>query len=936
MIDKRRKLAVFPPEMMSVFPLAAVFLFLVLGHGGPAVAHDVQFPGPVSLNVQGDASRALAVSWPGSAGQYLVVGMENGFLNLVRLLPGGENFQVHNRFFLGGRISWMEAWENPDQGESGIVVASVDPDRVTFLEIQQTVPFFVVRHQVDLPEDPGTFAFVGPSVPGGLEMAVSLPGIDQIAILRLENGSWTGSQILAAGDRPRYLVGLDLDQDGVREVITADRGVLSGNLGLFRREGDGSYSRTGQQDLSGLPAVLSTWDIDADGNDELVVGFADSPAVQFLAGVDGQLVAGETVNLMVPAENIHLGTLPDGSLGLFSSVEGRGLVEFLNFKQGEWVVRESYYPGCRPGSITSGDLNGDGIQDLVCTGTGGLPSTALFGNAEAGFWGFPALTLSAAPGTSEMADFNRDGFPDLAVAGAEQYLLSLFPGGPDGSLATVSIDQELDYLAGGLAAVEADGSEGSELALLDFNSGLLRLLDYSGEEGFQPLTARPVLPFPMQLHAADLDGDGFQDLYMARATAWDLLVLFGDGNGVFAGDVSIAVPTGAEAVAVADLDADGLLDLLAVDGVGRIYSFPNQGDRTFSSGNWVFTGSGASYLATGDLDGDQDLDVVVGNRTEGSLTFLENDSSGILVRRIGAHSLPSTPLGVACSDLDLSGNMDVLVNLGQDGNIGVVVGLGDWSFGTTLIFPGGTDINSFQVGDFNLDGYPDVLSFDQSLQLGLTMLNVDRILVAVDPGALAYTCEDSGLRLSVLPDRPGPWDLALGRGDSWVTLVRDAEAQLGRLDFDGRFWLLDLAWTDLATGPGSSLAAGGQPAVLRLGLGEGVDREILELELDPACGPAAGSRAVALLDWEREPWPNPFNPIVRSRIVLARPAPVRAGIYDLAGREVAVLLQGDLPAGTHTLVWDGVAAGRPSPAGVYFLRVTGPGAILSRKVLLLK
>jgi len=84
-------------------------------------------------------------------------------------------------------------------------------------------------------------------------------------------------------------------------------------------------------------------------------------------------------------------------------------------------------------------------------------------------------------------------------------------------------------------------------------------------------------------------------------------------------------------------------------------------------------------------------------------------------------------------------------------------------------------------------------------------------------------------------------------------------------------------------------------------------------------------------------YPNPFNPATTLRFALPQTATVRLGVYDLQGREVARLLDGDWPAGYHHVVWDGrFANGQAAASGVYIARLITPGYTRSIKMVLLQ
>lgn len=74
--------------------------------------------------------------------------------------------------------------------------------------------------------------------------------------------------------------------------------------------------------------------------------------------------------------------------------------------------------------------------------------------------------------------------------------------------------------------------------------------------------------------------------------------------------------------------------------------------------------------------------------------------------------------------------------------------------------------------------------------------------------------------------------------------------------------------------------------------------------------------------------PNPASPSTASSILLAagQPVPATADIFDGRGRRVRRLLEGTLPAGEQTLVWDGRGdGGLPLPPGLYYIRVSAAG-----------
>ncbi|MCK4546333.1 MAG: agmatine deiminase family protein [Candidatus Eisenbacteria sp.] len=91
--------------------------------------------------------------------------------------------------------------------------------------------------------------------------------------------------------------------------------------------------------------------------------------------------------------------------------------------------------------------------------------------------------------------------------------------------------------------------------------------------------------------------------------------------------------------------------------------------------------------------------------------------------------------------------------------------------------------------------------------------------------------------------------------------------------------------------------------------------------------------SVALL----ESYPNPFNPVMTARYQVPLPGPVELSVYSTEGRLIRRLVDGDVGAGDHEVIWDGTdAAGKPVSSGVYFLRLVAGETATARRVVLLK
>jgi hypothetical protein len=158
------------------------------------------------------------------------------------------------------------------------------------------------------------------------------------------------------------------------------------------------------------------------------------------------------------------------------------------------------------------------------------------------------------------------------------------------------------------------------------------------------------------------------------------------------------------AVAVADFNGDGKLDLAVANGPGSVSILLGNGKGTFRPKASYRVGDDAFSLVVADFNGDGRPDLAVGSSASGTLTILLGNGDGTFQPAM------QHPAGVApvVGDFNGDGKPDLAVDARGDQGVSILLGNGDGTFQPAVTYPVGGAADSMAVGDFNGDGKADL------------------------------------------------------------------------------------------------------------------------------------------------------------------------------------------------------------------------------------
>ncbi|MBI4902139.1 MAG: VCBS repeat-containing protein [Acidobacteria bacterium] len=269
------------------------------------------------------------------------------------------------------------------------------------------------------------------------------------------------------------------------------------------------------------------------------------------------------------------------------------------------------------------------------------------------------------------ADMNSDGKRDVILlsqgAPGGQGVASIYPGNGDGTLGARR-DKNVGVNPQSSTVFDFNGDNRLDVAVANTGSNNVMILNGNGDNTLQdPVTLTGDAPGPRAISAADLNKDGKGDLVIGHADGVDIRL--GNGNGSFQAPVRVARGFVANSVATGDFNRDGNLDIaVSTDSSASTLILLGNGNGTFGSPSSYVTRANAGPFFATDFNSDGNTDIVFA-----------------------------------------AGHPDAIVAANGDSKVTVLYSRSNGTFNapSNTVLP---SLGDFTVGDFNSDGFPDVVS----------------------------------------------------------------------------------------------------------------------------------------------------------------------------------------------------------------------------------
>jgi hypothetical protein len=485
----------------------------------------------------------------------------------------------------------------------------------------------------------------------------------------------------------------DINRDGRNDVTVAEQ--TAGAIGVLAQNQTGLLAQCVEHNAGGVATGVAVGDLDLNGRTDIAVTLGGGNVSVFWQRHDGTISARDDYRAgSGPAAVVIADLNSDGKNDIACANSGDNTVGVLPLRPlppGGLNQMASYNVGTTPIGLAAGDLNTDGLDDILVGNAAGAGAGVLL-QGQTGALNPQVAYLIGMPLGVAVCDLNRDGRDDIVMADRStsdpNYLIiSNQTQAGDFSGTAVKYNVPLPY---GLVYIVACGDLNSDgcpdIAVSSVVNTLVppytepdnvTVFIQNASSGQFDIPYNVYCPGSRGVAIGDINSDGKNDLCVAAATTNELWVFLQAFNGTLASTpVKYSTDTSPHGLRIGDLNADGRNDIVTADWTAmNVNVFLQNQAGTFNPRAWYSVSNSQTDSAVdveiGDYDSDGLNDLAVSHYTgHASVSILNQTRQGIFSSFVGYNS-GQAPAYLASGDLNGDGKMDVAVANRNSNTVGV-------------------------------------------------------------------------------------------------------------------------------------------------------------------------------------------------------------------------------------------------------------------------